>query len=573
MVDVPYVPLAAAPPSITLVGYVLGQLFGQHGGFSNASLASVYEDFRQARDVPGLLDKPASLPLVVPGPPFTPAFSIGFFLGIHLLLGICTAALYLKRRFFTGLLNNVSLVSWGATYAKRMLLVQWLMLAYYLVYHCSFVANYGFEGNPLLTGASLQDWKSTPNAFFSTIRTMQTSSTLLHEFYLLYGVQYLVLKLENLYVSQFRLVNYVYPMLSDPTSFTDFASVLYCCLYYQNGDSLVIASIMAWNVLAALYLRSGETGAAGRPGAAMSKSLVKSLGSTVMDMHMFSCWIHHSPSFPRMRYLLFFVWFAIMLASSLVIMGMSITWYLVSAGVIIPSTLVRRSTATGLNRSQGEVNVNNLESMATPFGPGESSEAGLKGNKAAAEFDMDSLGEALGSTTKPVATEHTLRQRRVASENLDSATSAKLPPSERTFKFIRRVDSRTFLVTEAAESILQDSLKASLSRADDDGLREFLARKAAADSVNATANTTSSSTSASTSTSSAADKTAGSGTNESTSYENCSVCRNEPRSIILLPCRCLCMCDDCRRQMAAYGYDKCPTCNQNASSYLKINRP
>jgi len=67
-------------------------------------------------------------------------------------------------------------------------------------------------------------------------------------------------------------------------------------------------------------------------------------------------------------------------------------------------------------------------------------------------------------------------------------------------------------------------------------------------------------------------------TNESTTkdpYEfyrrTCVVCFDAQREIILWPCGCLCLCDDCREMMTFKSYKRCPCCQQEVSSYSKID--
>ncbi|ORX38780.1 hypothetical protein BCR36DRAFT_364968 [Piromyces finnis] len=51
----------------------------------------------------------------------------------------------------------------------------------------------------------------------------------------------------------------------------------------------------------------------------------------------------------------------------------------------------------------------------------------------------------------------------------------------------------------------------------------------------------------------------------------CVVCFDAQREIILWPCGCLCLCDDCREMMTFKSYNRCPCCQQNVNSFSKIN--
>lgn len=51
----------------------------------------------------------------------------------------------------------------------------------------------------------------------------------------------------------------------------------------------------------------------------------------------------------------------------------------------------------------------------------------------------------------------------------------------------------------------------------------------------------------------------------------CVICFDAQREIILWPCGCLCLCDDCREIMTFRSYKRCPCCQQEVNSYSKIN--
>lgn len=53
----------------------------------------------------------------------------------------------------------------------------------------------------------------------------------------------------------------------------------------------------------------------------------------------------------------------------------------------------------------------------------------------------------------------------------------------------------------------------------------------------------------------------------------CVVCQSAPRSIIVWPCRCLCLCDDCRVTLAMNNFDKCVCCRRDVGSFSRIFVP
>jgi hypothetical protein len=53
----------------------------------------------------------------------------------------------------------------------------------------------------------------------------------------------------------------------------------------------------------------------------------------------------------------------------------------------------------------------------------------------------------------------------------------------------------------------------------------------------------------------------------------CVVCQSTPRTIIMWPCRCLSLCDDCRVALAMNNFDRCVCCRREVSSFSKIYVP
>ncbi|KEY66587.1 hypothetical protein S7711_01881 [Stachybotrys chartarum IBT 7711] len=53
----------------------------------------------------------------------------------------------------------------------------------------------------------------------------------------------------------------------------------------------------------------------------------------------------------------------------------------------------------------------------------------------------------------------------------------------------------------------------------------------------------------------------------------CVVCQVSPRTIIVWPCRCLSLCDDCRVSLAMNNFDKCVCCRREVISFSRIFVP
>ncbi|KAJ5953251.1 hypothetical protein N7454_000147 [Penicillium verhagenii] len=50
----------------------------------------------------------------------------------------------------------------------------------------------------------------------------------------------------------------------------------------------------------------------------------------------------------------------------------------------------------------------------------------------------------------------------------------------------------------------------------------------------------------------------------------CVVCQTSPRSIITWPCRCLCICEDCRVSLAMNNFGSCVTCRQDVTGFMRL---
>lgn len=53
----------------------------------------------------------------------------------------------------------------------------------------------------------------------------------------------------------------------------------------------------------------------------------------------------------------------------------------------------------------------------------------------------------------------------------------------------------------------------------------------------------------------------------------CVVCQTEPRGVLLRPCRCLALCNECREVLASRRYKQCPCCRSDVQGYSKIFLP
>jgi hypothetical protein len=53
----------------------------------------------------------------------------------------------------------------------------------------------------------------------------------------------------------------------------------------------------------------------------------------------------------------------------------------------------------------------------------------------------------------------------------------------------------------------------------------------------------------------------------------CVVCQCSPRTVIVWPCRCLSLCDDCRVSLAMNNFDKCVCCRREVISFSRIFVP
>ncbi|RAL15749.1 putative ubiquitin-protein ligase (Asi3) [Aspergillus homomorphus CBS 101889] len=50
----------------------------------------------------------------------------------------------------------------------------------------------------------------------------------------------------------------------------------------------------------------------------------------------------------------------------------------------------------------------------------------------------------------------------------------------------------------------------------------------------------------------------------------CVICQTSPRSIITWPCRCLCICEDCRVSLAMNNFGSCVTCRRDVGGFVRL---
>lgn len=50
----------------------------------------------------------------------------------------------------------------------------------------------------------------------------------------------------------------------------------------------------------------------------------------------------------------------------------------------------------------------------------------------------------------------------------------------------------------------------------------------------------------------------------------CVICQTNPRSIITWPCRCLCVCEECRVSLAMNNFGSCVTCRQEVTGFVRL---
>lgn len=50
----------------------------------------------------------------------------------------------------------------------------------------------------------------------------------------------------------------------------------------------------------------------------------------------------------------------------------------------------------------------------------------------------------------------------------------------------------------------------------------------------------------------------------------CVICQTNPRSIITWPCRCLCVCEECRVSLAMNNFGSCVTCRQEVAGFVRL---
>lgn len=50
----------------------------------------------------------------------------------------------------------------------------------------------------------------------------------------------------------------------------------------------------------------------------------------------------------------------------------------------------------------------------------------------------------------------------------------------------------------------------------------------------------------------------------------CVVCHKNKRNVLLMPCRHLCLCQECKRVVEADRFDTCPLCRSSVASYENV---
>lgn len=50
----------------------------------------------------------------------------------------------------------------------------------------------------------------------------------------------------------------------------------------------------------------------------------------------------------------------------------------------------------------------------------------------------------------------------------------------------------------------------------------------------------------------------------------CVICQTSPRSVITWPCRCLCVCEECRVSLAMNNFGSCVTCRQDVGGFVRL---
>ncbi|KAG0213598.1 hypothetical protein BGX28_004015 [Mortierella sp. GBA30] len=53
----------------------------------------------------------------------------------------------------------------------------------------------------------------------------------------------------------------------------------------------------------------------------------------------------------------------------------------------------------------------------------------------------------------------------------------------------------------------------------------------------------------------------------------CVVCQSEPRGVLLRPCRCLALCNECREVLASRRFKQCPCCRSDVQGFSKVFLP
>jgi RING finger protein 26 len=59
-------------------------------------------------------------------------------------------------------------------------------------------------------------------------------------------------------------------------------------------------------------------------------------------------------------------------------------------------------------------------------------------------------------------------------------------------------------------------------------------------------------------------------TNSSNEHNSCCICKENPKSMLLLPCRHICLCEECGENFHNGRLENCPVCRQMIRDILRV---